>query len=130
VNGKKNFTVVMIFIAIYLFFGRVQSGLAQQSDEVFHWYKGNTHTHTLNSDGDCAPDDVVRWYREHGYHFLVITDHDYFTDVDGLNAVIGAEGQFLVIKGIEASYGIDSKGRRCASYKSSQFRVVAHSGRP
>jgi hypothetical protein len=30
------------------------------------WYKGNTHTHTLNSDGDSTPDDVVRWYREHG----------------------------------------------------------------
>ena len=22
-----------------------------------------------------APDDVVRWYREHGYAFVVITDH-------------------------------------------------------
>ena len=30
------------------------------------WYKGNTHTHTLNSDGDSTPDEVVRWYREHG----------------------------------------------------------------
>src|SRR5262245_46662494 len=26
------------------------------------WYKGNTHTHTTNSDGDSAPVDVVRWY--------------------------------------------------------------------
>ena len=30
------------------------------------WFKGNTHTHTLNSDGDSTPDDVVKWYREHG----------------------------------------------------------------
>jgi len=30
------------------------------------WYKGNTHTHTLNSDGDSHPDDVVKWYRSHG----------------------------------------------------------------
>src|SRR5215475_3975379 len=28
------------------------------------WYKGNTHTHTVNSDGDSTPDEVVRWYRE------------------------------------------------------------------
>ncbi|HZS07725.1 MAG TPA: hypothetical protein VFD58_23010 [Blastocatellia bacterium] len=49
------------------------------------WYKGNTHTHTLNSDGDSTPDEVVRWYREHGYHFLVLTDHNYLTAVDGLN---------------------------------------------
>ena len=31
------------------------------------WFKGNTHTHTLNSDGDSSPDDVVRWYRDHRY---------------------------------------------------------------
>ena len=51
------------------------------------WYKGNLHTHTLNSDGDSTPDEVVRWYREHGYDFLVLTDHNVMTEVDGLNAV-------------------------------------------
>ena len=25
------------------------------------WLKGNTHTHTTNSDGDTAPDEVARW---------------------------------------------------------------------
>ena len=43
------------------------------------WYKGNTHTHTVNSDGDSTPDDVVRWYREHRYQFLVLTDHNFLT---------------------------------------------------
>jgi len=47
------------------------------------WLKGNTHTHTLESDGDSTPEEVVRWYREHGYDFLVITDHDKVTRVDG-----------------------------------------------
>jgi hypothetical protein len=47
------------------------------------WLKGNTHTHTLASDGDSPPEEVVRWYREHGYDFLVITDHDKVTRVDG-----------------------------------------------
>ncbi len=67
------------------------------------WYKGNTHTHTLNSDGDSTPDEVVRWYREHGYNFLVLTDHNFLTQVDGLNALHGADGQFLVIKGEEVT---------------------------
>jgi hypothetical protein len=40
------------------------------------WWKGNTHTHTLWSDGDAAPEQVVDWYREHGYHFLVLSDHN------------------------------------------------------
>src|SRR6187431_1619088 len=67
------------------------------------WYKGNTHTHTLNSDGDSTPDEVVRWYREHGYAFLVLTDHNFLTSVDGLNAVHGADQRFLVVKGEEVT---------------------------
>lgn len=67
------------------------------------WFKGNLHTHTLNSDGDSTPDDVVRWYREHGYNFVAITDHNYFTNVDGLNALHGAGGKFIVIKGEEVT---------------------------
>jgi hypothetical protein len=67
------------------------------------WFKGNTHTHTLNSDGDSTPDDVVRWYREHGYHFVVLTDHNFLTSVDALNALHGAHEQFIVIKGEEVT---------------------------
>jgi len=73
------------------------------------WYKGNTHTHTLNSDGDSTPDDVVRWYREHGYQFLVLTDHNFLTSVDGLNALHGADGKFLVIKGEEVTDRYEDK---------------------
>lgn len=67
------------------------------------WYKGNLHTHTLNSDGDSTPDDVVTWYRERGYHFVVLTDHNYLTSVSGLNALHGADEKFLVVKGEEVT---------------------------
>jgi hypothetical protein len=73
------------------------------------WFKGNTHTHTVNSDGDSTPDEVVRWYREHGYQFLVLTDHNYVTSVEGLNAVHGATEKFLVIAGEEVSSSAASK---------------------
>ena len=33
---------------------------ASQESATRHWYKGNTHTHTLNSDGDSTPDDVAK----------------------------------------------------------------------
>lgn len=58
------------------------------------WLKGNLHTHTLESDGDSAPADVVRWYAEHGYDFLAITDHDKVTRVDdamGMVLILGEE---------------------------------------
>jgi hypothetical protein len=54
-------------------------------------YRGNTHT--LNSDGDSTPDDVVKWYREQGYDFLFTTDHDMVTNVDPLNAPFDGGGQ-------------------------------------
>ena len=73
------------------------------------WYKGNTHTHTLNSDGDSTPDDVVQWYRSHRYHFLVLTDHNFLTSVDALNALHGADGKFLVIRGEEVTDAFEGK---------------------
>lgn len=81
----------------------LESAATQPSAAATRWYKGNTHTHTLNSDGDSTPDDVVRWYREHGYQFLVLTDHNFLTSVDALNALHGADAQFLVIKGEEVT---------------------------
>ena len=65
------------------------------------WYKGNTHTHTINSDGDSSPDEVVKWYQEHGYNFLVLTDHNYLTSIDSLSAKYGRAGEFLVVLGEE-----------------------------
>lgn len=58
------------------------------------WLKGNLHTHTLQSDGDSAPEEVAAWYRDHGYDFLVITDHDRITRVpapEGLVLILGEE---------------------------------------
>ena len=82
---------------------------AAAQTETPRWFKGNTHTHTLNSDGDSTPDDVVRWYRSHGYQFLVLTDHNFLTSVDGLNALHGANDQFLVVKGEEITDAVAGK---------------------
>lgn len=43
---------------------------------VESWWRGNTHTHTLWSDGDDFPEAVAEWYKRNGYHFLAITDHN------------------------------------------------------
>ncbi len=40
------------------------------------FYKGNTHTHTNRSDGDSPPSEVLKWYKEHEYNFVVLTDHN------------------------------------------------------
>ena len=43
------------------------------------WYRGNIHTHTTESDGDAEPEKVVEWYNNHGYDFLVLSDHNHLT---------------------------------------------------
>jgi hypothetical protein len=68
-----------------------------------HWYRGNTHAHTINADGNVSPDSVVRWYREHGYQFIFVTDHEYLADVAPLNTLYGAVDKFLVISGQEVT---------------------------
>lgn len=40
------------------------------------WFKGNLHTHSLWSDGDDFPERIAAWYRDQGYHFLAISDHN------------------------------------------------------
>jgi hypothetical protein len=63
------------------------------------WFRGNTHSHTTESDGDSPPEVVARWYRDHGYHFLVLSDHNVFTDPHTLAHLV--DSTFLLIPGEE-----------------------------
>lgn len=40
------------------------------------WYRGNIHMHTFWSDGNAFPETAAAWYRDHGYHFIVLSDHN------------------------------------------------------
>jgi hypothetical protein len=42
----------------------------------YRWWKGNLHAHSLWSDGDAYPEWVAAWYKENGYHFLALSDHN------------------------------------------------------
>lgn len=65
------------------------------------WFKGNTHTHTTNSDGDTPPEQVARWYKSHKYDFLVLSDHNVFTDPATLSSLV--DSTFLLIPGEEVT---------------------------
>ncbi len=76
-------------------------------DATGAWYKGNTHTHTTESDGDSPPEVVARWYRDHGYDFLVLSDHNVFTDPETLAHL--QDSTFLLIPGEEVTSSFESK---------------------
>jgi hypothetical protein len=66
--------------------------------------KGNLHAHTTFSDGRRPVDEVVARYRELGYDFLAITDHeDRIRDDYWFNLPSG-DDRMLVLAGIELDY--------------------------
>jgi hypothetical protein len=105
VRGRTAYVRFFLLLALACLWGlRGLSPAAETTPEPeWRWFKGNLHTHTINSDGDSAPDDVARWYKEHRYNFLVLTDHDFLTEPEGLNAVFAARDKFLLIPGEEVS---------------------------
>src|SRR5262249_1472608 len=59
------------------------------------YVKGQLHVHSSNSgDSQTPPDAVARWYRAHGFDFIVFTDHNRITalaDLPGLLVFAGVE---------------------------------------
>lgn len=78
-----------------------------QDTRGLQWFKGNTHAHTDRSDGDSPPAVVAGWYREHGYHFLVLSDHNVFTDPTELAAL--TDSTFILIPGEELTTAFERK---------------------
>ena len=64
-----------------------------------NWYKGNLHSHTTNSDGKLTPEQSIALYKQYGYHFMCLSEHDYYTD---LRAQFDSE-EFILLPGVEAS---------------------------
>lgn len=54
----------------------LEKDVVLRADQTQRWYRGNMHTHSLWSDGDNYPEMIAAWYRDHGYQFLVYTDHN------------------------------------------------------
>src|SRR4051812_3517344 len=50
----------------------------QQAGPKF--WKGNLHTHSFWSDGDDFPEMIADWYREKGYNFLSLSDHNVLSE--------------------------------------------------
>jgi hypothetical protein len=75
--------------------------LAAGAEPAPRWWKGNTHAHTTRSDGDSPPEVVTRWYQDHGYNFLVLSDHNYLT-AEGSFPHARRDG-FILIQGEEVT---------------------------
>src|SRR6478672_5858975 len=52
------------------------AAIPHPTEAAERWWKGNLHTHSLWSDGDDYPEMIVDWYKQHGYEFLALSDHN------------------------------------------------------
>jgi predicted metal-dependent phosphoesterase TrpH len=67
-------------------------------NQAGHWYKGGLHIHTTESDGKITPERAIAWYKNQGYDFLAITDHDHITSTGAYR-----DANFCTIPGTEIS---------------------------
>ncbi len=68
-------------------------------DTAYEFYKGNLHSHTTNSDGKLSPKEMADIYKDAGYSFLAITDHNLFSDYSAEFDT----NSFKIIPGAEAT---------------------------
>jgi hypothetical protein len=74
--------------------------LATDAAPQVPWLRGSTHVHAKASgDSSEEPADVVRWYEDHGYDFIVLTDHNRVTPVDDI-----PRRSLIVIPGVELTH--------------------------
>jgi hypothetical protein len=79
------------------------SGL-NATDHADQWWRGNTHTHTtLCGHADSTPEEVAKWYLDHGYNFLVLSEHDRFIDPRSVKLPEQRRADFILVPGQEIS---------------------------
>ncbi|MEN8866283.1 MAG: hypothetical protein ABF380_10005 [Akkermansiaceae bacterium] len=67
--------LAVIFAIVYQEWNKPEPKSAQWVEKG-RWFKGNTHTHSLWSDGNDFPEMIVDWYKKEGYDFLALSDHN------------------------------------------------------
>ena len=68
--------LILVLISLGFSLGCSHETEQAQASERIPWRRGNTHTHTLWSDGDAPPELVIKWYVDNDYDFLVLSDHN------------------------------------------------------
>ncbi|MBK9264571.1 MAG: PHP domain-containing protein [Polyangiaceae bacterium] len=75
--------------------------------DVSTFQRGNIHAHSSWSDGDRPPRDVYIWYRNHGFAFVAITDHNSRTSPQTFKAL--EKKSFVIIAGEELTMSVANK---------------------
>ena len=90
----KIFRMLFVIFLLFLIF--------QGCRDDTKWYRGNTHAHTvICGHADSSPEIVTRWYHDHGYNFLILSEHNHFIDPDSVRMPENRRDDFILIPGEE-----------------------------
>jgi hypothetical protein len=67
----KRLDILLVFLLLLW-----SCGTQKTASDERQWYKGNLHTHSYWSDGDEFPEMIMGWYKDHGYDFVGLSDHN------------------------------------------------------
>jgi hypothetical protein len=75
------------------------------------WLRGSTHVHAAPSGDSTTPiPDVIRWYEQHNYDFIFLTDHNKVSelgsgyDTHGQVAIRAPARGLIVLAGVELTH--------------------------
>ena len=91
----KNLIIAILLFTILVSF--------KPGNKKTYWFKGNTHSHSVISDGDNPPYKVVRAYHDKGYNFLLLTDHNFLVNMDTVKMPEMLRKDFIIIPGEEVT---------------------------
>lgn len=82
------------------------------------YLKGQLHVHTSNSgDSGTSPSRVASWYAEHGFDFIVLTDHNHVSTL--------TDDRMLVFPGVELTQNVETcdppRGTTCNLHVNALF---------
>jgi hypothetical protein len=90
------------------------------------WLKGSTHVHARASGDSSEPNaNVIGWYEQHHYDFIVLTDHNRVSELDPANDTRGQitlrdpHSGLIVFSGIELTHNpigclpVGDRSRNC-----------------
>ena len=88
---------------------------SEEHGNLKKWYKGNLHTHSYWSDGDEFPEMIMDWYKQKGYHFLALSDHNILAEGDKWITISEEDTRRKSFSDYLSDYGADWVQQRTTS---------------
>ncbi|MBI2537556.1 MAG: histidinol-phosphatase [Gemmatimonadetes bacterium] len=96
------------------------------------WYKGNLHTHSYWSDGDQFPEVILLGYRDRGYDFVALSDHNVLAQTERwvtVGAIPNGEASLAEYRGLFGEEWVETRQNEAGRLEVRLKRFDEYAGR-